>query len=263
MRRYDLKNTNGDIVWQKTAPEVEELFSLAMIDRETMCRITGLKEWHELNEFFPMLKYGYVLPASSRSSCKDLASCAAQAPRGTTSAIKAGWICCGIGLASAWIFPPAHFFFSVAVVVAIVAMCTHEVKRGLILLCTGLFGAGVSAAVFFSLALGAVATAVAPAVAQAEQNRKALQSQMARNLQAVKSTANALNASPSAQPSFPATRRQKPLEEYTASELVGEIARLEELHRASRKANRPVPTGIAEKLLQAQAAYDTVTAANR
>ena len=65
-----------------------------------------------------------------------------------TSALLAGWICVGIGLLTAWFFPPAHVFFSVAIVLSVVAMATHQVRAGLLLLASSLAGIGVCAVLF-------------------------------------------------------------------------------------------------------------------
>ena len=266
MRCYDLKNTNGEIHWKKTAPEVEELFGLALIDQETLCRITGLKEWHELNEFFPTLKYqssALLVPRirGERSiASPDSMAYDDQGKRAKTSALQAGWICCCLGLGIAWLFPLAHFFYSVAVVLAIVCMCTHQVNRGLILLITSCVGIGVSAIVFFGLAIGAAAKVVAPAIAEHERQQAQL---LAHANAAADSLRNAFAAPTqtigAGQMSPTQPPKSRPLNEWSAAELLAEIARLEELHRASRKANRPVPKGIADKLVQTQAAYDAVT----
>ena len=73
--------------------------------------------------------------------------------RPRTSAILAGWICVGAGLSTAWIFPPAHCFFSIGIILSIVAMATHQVRDGLLLLAGSMVGIGVSALLFvFGLA---------------------------------------------------------------------------------------------------------------
>lgn len=75
--------------------------------------------------------------------------------RRATSAIPAGWICFGIGLATAWFFPPCHVFFSVALVLAVVAMATHQIETGLALLICTLLASASCAAVFIRLLLPA------------------------------------------------------------------------------------------------------------
>ncbi len=65
-----------------------------------------------------------------------------------TSAILAGWICVSLGLFAAWIFPPANLFFSVGIVLSIVAMATYQVRAGLLLLAGSLTGLGVSVLLF-------------------------------------------------------------------------------------------------------------------
>ncbi len=66
----------------------------------------------------------------------------------STSAITAGWICAGCGWLTAWFFPPAHVFFSVAIVLSVVALATHQVRAGLLLLAGSLAGIGVCASLF-------------------------------------------------------------------------------------------------------------------
>ena len=76
-----------------------------------------------------------------------------------TSAVLAGWICVGVGLLTAWFFPLAHVFFSIAIVLSVVAMATHQVRAGFLLLagvvgCALVFLCGVAA-----IAAGAFHTA--------------------------------------------------------------------------------------------------------
>ena len=54
-------------------------------------------------------------------------------PDQPTTAIQAGWICFAVGALTFWIFGIGMVFFSVALVLGVVAMVTHQVRRGLIL----------------------------------------------------------------------------------------------------------------------------------
>ncbi|WP_348548260.1 hypothetical protein [Chthoniobacter sp.] len=92
-----------------------------------------------------------------------------------TSALKAGWVCFGIALAVSWFFPPGNLFFSVALITAVVAMCTHQVNRGLALFAASLAGIAVCTVVFFTLVIGAVGMAAAPAIKKADQEMNRMQ----------------------------------------------------------------------------------------
>ena len=65
-----------------------------------------------------------------------------------TSAILAGWVCVGCGLLIAWIFPPANLFFSIGIVLSVVALATHQIRDGLLLLAGSLAGIGISVLLF-------------------------------------------------------------------------------------------------------------------
>ena len=95
------------------------------------------------------------------------ASGAAAVRRPATSAVLAGWICVGIGLLTAWFFPLAHVFFSIAIILSIVAMATHQVRSGLALLAGALASIGVCVILF----IGGVAMIVAGALHAAPQPR--------------------------------------------------------------------------------------------
>jgi hypothetical protein len=69
-------------------------------------------------------------------------------PQARTTAIKAGWICFGLGALTLWIFGIGMVFFSAAFIFGIVAMATNEVRRGLVL-----FGCSVAAIVLIPLSL--------------------------------------------------------------------------------------------------------------
>ena len=56
-----------------------------------------------------------------------------------------------LGLITAWFFPPAHLFFSLGLIMATIAMATHQVRAGLLLLAGTLAGATLCAVVFLSL----------------------------------------------------------------------------------------------------------------
>lgn len=78
-----------------------------------------------------------------------------RAPRQkSNSSAAAGWICFGIVLATAWFFPPCHVFFAVALVLAVVAMATHQIEDELALFICTLVASAICAAVFLRLLIG-------------------------------------------------------------------------------------------------------------
>jgi hypothetical protein len=100
-----------------------------------------------------------------------------------SSALKAGWICFGIGLAISWFFPLGQAFFSVALITAIVAMCTHQVNRGLALLLSSFVAMAVCAAIFFVLVVGTIGMAVAPVARKANADLRKAQATRAQAVQ--------------------------------------------------------------------------------
>lgn len=267
MRRYDLKTADEKIIWQRSAEDVEDLFERGKIDLETRCRMTGLREWFELNEYFPALKYQASVPISPRRGGGEHSAHGVYLDdRGVpakTSALIAGWICFGLGLAVAWIFPPAHFFYSVAVILAIVCMVTHQVKRGLMLLLVSCAGIGISSAIFFALALGTVANAIAPGLAELEKVRQRTEKNVTRNLQSLDRAVGQSTSTPSFR-NAPVVQTPievgRPFDQWSAQELLSEVTRLERIQREARKAGRSVPAGTTERIRSVQAAYDRVTA---
>lgn len=99
-----------------------------------------------------------------------------------SSALKAGWICFGIGLAISWFFPFGHIFFSVGMITAVVAMCTHQVNRGLGLLISSFVGSALCVLVFFTLVLGTLGVATGAALKQAKVDIQRQQAQQRRAL---------------------------------------------------------------------------------
>lgn len=114
-----------------------------------------------MDELFPLLKYdsrGSVAPRVKGTPSSVLQKGEDEtALSGYTSALKAGWICFGFGLSISWFFPLGNAFFSVAIITAIVAMCTHQVNRGLVLLISSFCGIAVCSLAFFMFVLSAAA----------------------------------------------------------------------------------------------------------
>jgi hypothetical protein len=100
--------------------------------------------------------------------------------------MKAGWICVTLGFLTFWIFGFGFLFFSVATVCAIVAMCTNEVQRGLVLLVSSVVSSVICGVLFFVLALGTVFGTVGVVGAAAEKAAKERQAQTAAQQRVVK-----------------------------------------------------------------------------
>jgi hypothetical protein len=119
-------------------------------------------------------------------------------PAASTTALKAGWICFGLGLSISWFFPPGNIFFSVALITAVVAMCTHQVNRGLALLVSSFLAIGLCALLFFGLVLGTAAITGAAAMQKFDAELKRSQAQQHQSLALLNSAVQQLP-----QPSFP------------------------------------------------------------
>ena len=135
-----------------SATQIAELFHASRLRRHDPCRPVGQNNWQTIDELFPLLKY----EASPASSIPNANSAAAAIRRPLTSALQAGWICFGLGLVLSWIFPLGNIFFSIALIAAVVAMCSHQVHRGLVLLLSTFCGMTVCALIFFAVVLGTV-----------------------------------------------------------------------------------------------------------
>jgi hypothetical protein len=205
-----------------TAAQIGELFHAGRLRRTDPCKEAGHKEFRTLDELFPLLKYdssssavglpqGQPKRTRSTLDCSDILGDEVKPP---TSALKAGWICFGFGLLLSWIFPLGNAFFSIAIITAIVAMCTHQVNRGLALLISSFVGIGLSVLVFFTLVVGAIGAGIEQAHTQmkrmhhAESNALAQLNVSNQKLQAV---------APNVHASFPATSLVRQTNGNTAS----------------------------------------------
>jgi len=259
--RYDVQ-VGGQIAWNQSEVEITDLFNRGLLTRTSQCRLAGTSRWQELNDFFPLLKYRSVGGGA-------VGLVVAQPPplnvqiddRGKpvmTSALKAGWICFGLGAAVAWIFPPGYGFYSIALILAIIAMCTHQVNRGIILLLSSFVGIGTSAMISFFLAVGLVSAAVAPAVAKA-QKMQAEQQRMNQDLLVAQQRAiAALNRTIppppppiwNQPPTTPAPVSFTPISKMSARQVFDEIARLEKQQRKLRKIKQDLSPANLEYLHQ-------------
>jgi hypothetical protein len=148
-----------------SANEIANLYSAGRLRKNDPCKEAAAKHWRTVDELFPLLKYDSRTPAPAFNR-RDAGS----SPRpASTSALKAGWICFSFGLALSWFFPLGNAFFSLALVTAAVAMCTHQVSRGLVLLLSSFAGIGLSMVLFLAVA----AVKAEPAIKQmsADLNR--------------------------------------------------------------------------------------------
>ena len=166
-----------------TASQIAELFHAGQIQRNDPCKEVATERWRTIDELFPLLKYNSR--ASSESTRRGVSTdpsidYAKPAGRPATSALKAGWVCFAIGLSLSWFFPLGNAFFSIALITAIVAMCAHEVNRGLILLLSTFCGAALCALIFFTLVIGTMGVVAAPAIEQANASLKQMRAAQAR-----------------------------------------------------------------------------------
>lgn len=160
------------------ATEIAELFYSGRLRLSDQCRQVAGSTWRTIDELFPLLKYDSTrrtvrpLPGDGRSRTnftREHGDEFGETRRPITSALKAGWICFGIGLSVSWFFPLGNAFFSIAIITAVVAMCTHQVNRGLTLLLTSVAGIALSTLIFFTLVLGVIGSG-AMAVATLQQS---------------------------------------------------------------------------------------------
>ena len=269
---------------------VEELYRTGDVLRGTRCRPAGRTDWQTVDECIPILKYVHQ---SVRPVQRSAAAAAAVAPPprrklhaepllpetvfalddrqkpSLTSSLKAGWICFGFGVAAAWIFPPAYLFYSVAVIMAIVAMCTHQVSRGLILMLSTFVAIGTSAFLSFILAVGMFAVAMKPVTdkmeadverwrkrdRELEQQLRRTEAEMTRTMQRATSQLDSIfsatpkpRRSPVTAPFLPDTPNR--------SDLLREIARLEEKERQLRRQGRSLDPFTTTYLQELRRSYD-------
>lgn len=243
------------------------MYCRGFVRRDTPCKVAGTNDWQDVNEYFPTFKYlpvgapiriyDFPEPAPARRTDVDFEHDERRRPA-LTSSLKAGWICFGLGLAIAWIFPPAFLFYSVALIMAIVAMVTHQVNKGLALLLTCFVGMGTSAFISMMLAVGLFAAAVAPAVAKAEKNAEEMRQAQRKFLAAQqRALASIGQAYASPRPSFAMQSPQSvSLLNLSQRQLLDEIARVEKQQRDLRRLGRDLPGSSQVYLEQLRTALD-------
>ncbi len=130
-------------------------------------------------------------------------------PSPANTTVRAGWICCALGLLSAWFFPPATLFFLAAFVLSLVAMSTRQLRQGAILLVTSSLGAVGCLLVFSVLVAGAASGLIDDfrhkvAVLTARQNTVLAQPKPTGRVVLTPTQTNyAVKAAPPAQPYYP------------------------------------------------------------
>ncbi|MGV3533322.1 MAG: hypothetical protein ACO1QR_13210 [Chthoniobacteraceae bacterium] len=286
MRKFDVM-IDGLCRANLTEECVEELYRTGDVVRSTKCRTAGASRWQTVDECIPILKYVYQsLPPVRRS---PEAAAAMEPPRSEssrsiplisertfntddrrkaplTSALKAGWICFGLGAAFAWFFPPGYVFYSVAAIMSIVAMATHQTSRGLVLMLSTFVAIGTSAFLSFILAVGMFAAAIQPVAEQMERDRKRweaqereLEEQMRRATEQMSRTMDKATANLDSILTNP-PRIGRPESALPASdsqdELLQEIARLETKERELRRNGRSLELVMAEYLRKLRSTYD-------
>ncbi|MDP9098154.1 MAG: hypothetical protein M3N48_04075 [Verrucomicrobiota bacterium] len=181
--------------------QIADLYRAGRLRNNDPCREIGSPRWKTIDELFPLLKHDSgrwpALPVTTVAS-SVLERRDDPVPAASTTALKAGWICFGLGLSISWFFPPGNLFFSVALITAVVAMCTHQVNRGLALLVSSFLAIGLCAALFFGLVLGTAAITGAAALQKFDADLKRSQAQQQQSLAPLNATVQQLR-----QPSFP------------------------------------------------------------
>jgi hypothetical protein len=208
----------------RSAEDIADLYRAGRLRNSDPCRVTGTEQWKTLDELFPLLKhdsgrFSSLTPIATKSSARARTDAPGTPYPATTSALKAGWICFGLGLAISWFFPLGNVFFSVALITAVVAMCTHQVNRGLALLISSFCGMVLCAVMFFALALGAVALTGAAAMQKADADLKRIRADQQRALHQLNASVQQLEAAPAVLPMPSASVRNSTAQHATASLL--------------------------------------------
>lgn len=101
----------------------------------------------------------------------------------------AGWICILLGYLTFWIIGFGFLFFSVTIILAVVAMCTNHVGHGIALLVTSIASIAICLVLFFVVIVGTIGAAAQksldaskshPQIQQLPQMPKVFQSPLSR-----------------------------------------------------------------------------------
>jgi hypothetical protein len=262
VKRFDV-HLEGQTRANVGEEEIKPLFRDGRIGRETPCRISGTRDWRTVEDVLPLLKYEFSMPVRVPvpMSGPPIPSAVQDSPvgwidhddegrRALTTSLKAGWICFGLGAAVAWIFFPGYFFYSVALVMAVIAMCTRQVSRGLILLLSTFVAMGTSALISIFLMGTLFVGAFGAAAAKAERDREAASAEMR---EAQTRLNDALDRTLT---KLPTTTPEPPVEQWSAKETLDEIARVEQRHRFIRRQGRDVSSSDIQYLNRLRSAHD-------
>ena len=85
-------------------------------------------------------------------------------PQKLSSTVKSGIACVVLGYLTFWIFGLGMVFFSVAMVLSIVAMCTNQAKHGILLLVGSLLSLVICNLILLALTMAAAGALVSAAV---------------------------------------------------------------------------------------------------
>lgn len=83
-----------------------------------------------------------------------------------SSAVQAGIICLGIGVLSFWLFGLGFLFFGITFICGVVAMCTYQVKEGLMLIFAAILSMWGCLVLFFMFFVGMFAALLGGVVKQ-------------------------------------------------------------------------------------------------
>ena len=86
-----------------------------------------------------------------------------------SSAVKAGWICIGVGFLTCWTLIGLAFF-SVAMILGVVAMCSNRVGAGIAILVSALGSLAVCVVLMMTLVFGTVLGGVAQMLEQSQKS---------------------------------------------------------------------------------------------
>ena len=181
--------------------QIADLYRAGRLRNSDPCREIASPRWKTIDELFPLLKHDsgrWPALTVRAAGLSVLDRRDDPVPAAATSALKAGWICFGLGLSISWFFPLGNVFFSVALVTAVVAMCTHQVNRGLVLLISSFFAIGLCAVLFFGLVLGTAAITGATALQKFDAELKRSQARQQESLAQLNSSVQQLP-----RPSYP------------------------------------------------------------
>lgn len=272
MNRYDVI-AHGEKRFGLPEEEVARLYTIGDLNRRSPCRVYGSDEWKNIDECLPLLKYTSQSLAPAQAPQDPPPRRTNPSPTGSsldmdeggqpakTTALRAGWVCFALGLSVAWFFPPAYFLFSVAVITAIVAMCTRQVSQGIILMLSSFLGAAVCLFVSFILAFGFFAAVAGNSVTKVRNQMEQAPPQQSVVPRPSLSPTPQLPQHPSlprvqtrARVQSPVATPIRPVGGLSQREIFEEIARIEKQQRELRAQRFDLPTATQERLGQLRAA---------